>query len=142
MDDDRQHDLFADPPEGKAAQRATQERRSKPPCPAPSPATEPLPLPLPGSGVGRDEKRVLRFPVSVWAPSLWRHRVETVARVYAGRKTEKGRSNFWSSTINTLARQMHRRGATEGEIEAELARFRDAVTAELSCLHDSGPGAA
>jgi len=89
----------------------------------------------------RDETTVLRFPVERWAPRLWLVKVEKIARQLRERKTERGRSNLWRSTIETLFSQMRRRGATGSEIDRQIADFHAAVSWALSD-QQSGPGAA
>lgn len=85
---------------------------------------------------------MLHFPASVWAPRLWAGKVTVAARTLVARKTEKGRQNYWAALIDTLARQMLRRGATERELDVQLDAFREAVQCALQVNSNNSPGAA
>lgn len=140
--DPLQLDLFTGDHGDQAAQRATPQRRSKPPGHAP--AKEPSPSELPFDAerrIARDEINIVRFPVERWAPSLWRGKVGKTARLLQQRKTERGRENLWRSTVQTLFAQMQRRGATGEEIQRQIDDFHAAVAWSLTD-QQSGPGAA
>jgi hypothetical protein len=139
--DERQLDLFANAGEEGLAQRATKKRRSKQALPAPAPVHK---NPLPSDAqhrLGRDGTIILRFPTEVWAPRLWQSRVEKVSSLLQERKTERGRQNLWTTTVNTLFAQMRRRGATPDECQQQINDFHAAVSWQLS-QQQSGPGAA
>ncbi|WP_338722384.1 DUF6074 family protein [Devosia sp. XK-2] len=138
--DPRQMDLFADAGGEGAAQRATKKRRSKPALPAPAPASK---APLESDAQQRPGRDgiILRFPTEQWAPRLWQPKVEKVSSLLQERKTERGRQNLWTTTVNTLFAQMRRRGATPDECQQQINDFHAAVAWQLS-QQQSGPGAA
>lgn len=136
-----QFELFPDVGGEGLAQRATKKRRSKQALPAPAPVPQSLPRSDAKQRLGRDGDNVVRFPTEAWASRLWRPKVEKVSRLLQARKTERGRRNLWSSTVNSLFAQMQRRGATPEECSQQINDFHAAVSWQLS-QQQSGPGAA
>lgn len=74
---------------------------------------------------------VVRLPASRWGPTVWRRKVAPIALTLESRKTEVGRENAWERMIQTVARQLSTRGATDDEVDAELRKFRKAVIEEM-----------
>jgi hypothetical protein len=127
-------DLF-EPSDGRRRSAPHTRRRSKPSSGPPGDQSSPQPTSASAAAVGPEECRIIRFPASVWAPRLWSAKVEIAAQTLVERKTERGRSNYWTRVVDTLAAQMLRRGATEIELNRQLDDFRDAVQAAMSREH-------
>lgn len=88
--------------------------------------------------------RVVQLPTSVWGRTIWGNKVAEIAQAMT-EKPEMARRVFDGSQF-ILSRGLKAAGASDADILSELARYRTAVTLELSrrrsAGHQSGPSAA
>ncbi|WP_350057081.1 DUF6074 family protein [Pelagibacterium sp.] len=72
-------------------------------------------------------------------------KARAVARTLQQRKTHEGKEAYWQRTINAMADELRRHGATDDEVHHHICSFRTAVEAVMPTagpIPHHGPGAA